>query len=148
MLAKLTALFAGAPQEADEAKRRRLAVVACAVLLEIAECDESFDEPERETIVADVRRRFDVDDATARAIMAQARIERGKATDYWEFTTEVNRRFSVDEKKEILETAWRVVFADGAVHRYEEALMRRLTSLLRLTHGEMIETKKKARGRR
>ncbi len=40
-----------------------------------------------------------------------------------------------------MESLWRIVYADGTLDRYEDALMRQLTTLLRLSPREVIDLK-------
>ncbi len=144
MLSKLLRALAGG----DEKEETRLPTLTAALLLEIARCDERFDESERQVIVDAVVSRFRLDHSEAEQAVDEAGRHREKATDYWEITTEANRRLTVEEKIAIVETAWNVIDADGVVSVHEDALIRRLASLLRITHAEMIAARKRARAGR
>ena len=49
------------------------------------------------------------------------------------------------DKIKILEMLWGLVYADGHMDKYEESLMRKITPLIGLGHGEMIQAKLKAK---
>ncbi|MBF0171028.1 MAG: TerB family tellurite resistance protein [Nitrospinae bacterium] len=144
MLARLLSLLDGAKEGREE--ESRLPTLTAALLLEIARCDDAFGEGERTAIVDAVAARFRFDRREAEGALEDASRRRERATDFWEITTEANRRLSVEEKIAVVETAWKVIDADGKVSVHEDALIRRLASLLRVTHTEMIAAKKRARG--
>lgn len=142
MFEKLLKMLAGG----EERQETGLPTLTAALLLEVARCDETFDDRERQTIIHAVASRFGLPQVDADEALAEAERHREQATDFWEITTEANRRLNVEEKIAVVETAWRVIDADGVVSVHEDALIRRLASLLRVTHGEMIAAKKRARG--
>jgi uncharacterized tellurite resistance protein B-like protein len=57
----------------------------------------------------------------------------------------IKNNFEHGDKIKILEMLWALVYADGYMDKYEEALMRKITALLGLAHGEMVEAKLKAK---
>ena len=44
-------------------------------------------------------------------------------------------------KEQIIEALWQLVYADGRLDCYEDALMRQLGSLIGLSHRQLIEAK-------
>ena len=48
-----------------------------------------------------------------------------------------------EEKIEIIETLWRIVYVDGKMDQYEHYLINKLQNLLRLTHEQLIAAKLK-----
>ena len=63
--------------------------------------------------------------------------------DLWQFARLINENYSPDEKIEIIEILWRMVFVDGKMDRYEHYLMNKLKNLLRLSHDQLIAAKLK-----
>ena len=61
--------------------------------------------------------------------------------DLHQFTRKINESFTEEEKLQVVRTLWRIVYADGVFDKYEDFLMRRLVTLLRLSHRQMIEAK-------
>jgi uncharacterized tellurite resistance protein B-like protein len=53
----------------------------------------------------------------------------------------IDEKFTPDEKIEIVETLWGMVYADGNMDRYEHYLMNKMKSLLRLSQKQVIEAK-------
>ena len=61
--------------------------------------------------------------------------------DIHQFTRQINESFTEEEKLQVVRTLWRIVYADGVFDKYEDFLMRKLVTLLRLSHRQMIEAK-------
>ena len=55
------------------------------------------------------------------------------------------QNYSNEEKVEIIETLWRIVYVNGKMDEYEHYLMNKLKNLLRLTHGQLIDAKLKVK---
>ena len=79
----------------------------------------------------------------ADALIAEAERELEKSVDLWQFASLINENYSNEEKIEIIETLWRIVYVDGKMDQYEHYLMNKLQNLLRLTHDQLIAAKLK-----
>ena len=75
--------------------------------------------------------------------MAEAELELAESVDLWQFARLINENYSNDEKIEIIETLWRVVYVDGKMDEHEHYLMGKLKNLLRLSQDQLIEAKLK-----
>ncbi len=113
-------------------------IAACALFLEMARIDEKFTEAERHTILSIVQERYGLSGEQADALVAEADKELEESVDLWQFARLINENYSTDEKIEIIETLWRMVFVDGKMDRYEHYLMNKLKNLLRLSHDQLI----------
>ncbi len=143
MLSLLKDLFASALETegalTDEARQRHLA--AAALLTEVARADAHRDETEEGAMQAALSRAFGLSGAEIGTVLTQAQAEvKASASDY-AFTRLINERFTAEEKSALLAEMWRVAFADGNLHKYEEHYIRRITALLHLPHSEFIRTK-------
>lgn len=144
MLKLLKNLIQGQAVEPLSAHRHeRIQVATCALLLEMAHTDEEFSEVE-ETLIEDLlENRFALPSTAIAQLISLAQGERGASPDLYHFARDINEQFSMDEKIELIESLWRIVYADGMLDKYEEYLMRQLTKLLRLSHRQMIDAKLK-----
>jgi len=86
------------------------------------------------------------EDETFRIIEA-ARLVRNNGNDLWRFTTLLKNELDRPEKQEILVSLWELIYIDGHVDKYEESLIRKITVLLGMEHGEMIQAKLEAQKR-
>ncbi len=118
-------------------------VATCALFVEIARIDEKFTQAETEKILAIIEEKYGLSPEHADALMAQAEKELEGSIDLWKFTSLINANYSIEEKIEIIETLWQIVFVDGKMDRYEHYLMNKLKTLLRLSHDQLIDAKLK-----
>lgn len=140
MLAKLKALFQ--PEaSASQDPQRRLQLAAAALLIELARADYRNDEREQQTIADAVRGTFDLDDETVAELVEDARRHADGATSLYEFTSQINQHFGEAEKIELVRQLWRVAYADGALDKYEDHLIRKISELLYVSHSQFIRTK-------
>lgn len=76
-------------------------------------------------------------------MIAEAEKELDGSVDLWQFARLVNANYSFEEKIEIIETLWRIVYVDGKIDKYEHYLMNKLENLLRLSQSQLIDAKLK-----
>ncbi len=132
-----------AAENVDQATEHDVRVAACALFVEMARIDEKFTEAEMETILSIVQDRYGLSREHADALVAEADKELDNSLDLWQFARLINENYSTDEKIEIIETLWQMVFVDGKMDRYEHYLMNKLKNLLRLSHDQLIAAKLK-----
>ena len=151
MFEALKSLFARPADPAPEAAPgagpdRRLQIAACALLLEIAHADDTFDEAERRHVEEVVTRHFALDAEAARALMAVADEARRESVDLHQFTAIVTRHYDEGQRMVLAELLWRIVYADGRLTERESQLARKLGYLLDLRPGYLSEARRKAGG--
>jgi len=118
-------------------------VATCALFVEMARIDEKFTPAEVDTIISILKEKYGLSREHADALLAEADKELAESVDLWQFARLINENYSVDEKLEIIETLWQMVFVDGKMDRYEHYLMNKLKNLLRLSHDQLINAKLK-----
>jgi uncharacterized tellurite resistance protein B-like protein len=119
---------------------------AAALLLEMAHLDEVFEPAEQAAIVNAVRESFELSPEQAEELIACANEERTQATDYHQFTSLINARFDAAQKERLIEALWRVAYADQALCKHQEHLLRRLANLLYVPHSAFIAAKLRVQG--
>jgi len=129
----------GALRDKDE-----LQVAAAALMVESALMDDRFEAAERTKIIELLKTRFDLDDAAAESLIETACERVDHSTQLFGFTRVVNDRFSAEERIELMEMLWQVVYADGRLDDYEASLMRRLAGLFHVSDRDCGEARKKA----
>jgi uncharacterized tellurite resistance protein B-like protein len=134
---------AEASKTAGQNTEHDVRVAACALFVEMARIDEKFTDAEMETILSIVQERYGLSREHADALVAEADKELDQSVDLWQFARLINENYSIEEKIEILEILWRMVFVDGKMDRYEHYLMNKLKNLLRLSHDQLIAAKLK-----
>ena len=128
-------------KDANQDTEHDIRVATCALFVEIARIDEKFTDAEMETILSILKEKYGLSQDHADALIAEAEKELEKSVDLWQFTKLINENYSNEEKIEIIETLWRIVFVDGKMDQYEHYLMGKLQNLLRLSHDQLIAAK-------
>jgi uncharacterized tellurite resistance protein B-like protein len=127
----------------DQKTDHDIRVATCALFVEIARIDEKFTQGEMEEILSIIKEKYGLLQEHADALIADAEKELEGSIDLWQFTSLINANYSIDEKIEIIETLWQVVYVDGKMDRYEHYLMNKLKTLLRLSQDQLIDAKLK-----
>ncbi len=142
MLNHLMRLLTKEPETADR-QVERVQVATCALLLEIAHADSHLHELEERLLQDLLGKKFALDPDAVAELVALAEGERRESADLYHFAREINQNFSLEEKLAVMESLWRLVYADGVLDRYEDALVGQIAGLLRLSHRQMIDAKLK-----
>lgn len=120
-------------------------VAAGVLLLEAAHIDNECSREEMEHVVATLKDRFGLSDNCVDELLDLARADRAQSVDLWEFTSSINRHFTPEEKRAVMEDVWRIILLDGKLDKHEDYYAHKLADLLHLTHEQMIAAKLKAR---
>ncbi len=147
MLSSLKKIFAKVSAENTETgqidNEHDIRVATCALLVEIARIDETFTEQELALVLSILKEKYDLSAEHADALIAEAEAELKQSVDLWQFARLINDNYSNEEKIEIVETLWQIVYVDGKMDQYEHYLMNKLKNLLRLSHNQLIDAKLK-----
>lgn len=143
MIGKLSRLLAGGPIEDSEEEHQRIQVATCALLMEMAHADKSLHDLEEQVVRDMLADKFDLSEDVVAELVEYAHQEREESVDLFRFARVINEHFSIEEKHEVMEALWRIVYADGVLDKHEDALARQLTTLLRISPKKSIELKLK-----
>jgi uncharacterized tellurite resistance protein B-like protein len=147
MLDIVKRFFSKVSTEASKDENRKtehdVRIATCALFLEMARIDETFTPAEMDTILSIMKEKYGLSQENADILLAEADKELAESLDLWQFAKLINENYSTDEKIEIIETLWRMVYVDGKMDKYEHYLMNKLKNLLRLSHGQLIDAKLK-----
>ena len=137
--------FLGGSETADSSSGglERIQVATCVLLLELAHADSHFQEMEVRLVKDLMQEKFSLSREATEELLALAQRRREESFDLFQHVQQINEHFSREEKLEIVDVLWRIVYADGVLDMYEDALMRQLTTLLRISPKEMIASKLK-----
>ena len=118
--------------------------LACAVLLvEAARLDTDFGPEERSRVHDLLRHRFGLSDDEATALSAEAEQTADASVEWQRFTRMITDAFDHDERIEMVQMLWEVVYADGHLDDYEASLLRRIAPLLYVSDRESGEARKR-----
>lgn len=143
MLGRIARLLGSGPQPEAQQEHDRVQVATCCLLLEVAHADKQLHDLEEQTISDLLAHKFNLDADLTAELIDYARGELDESLDLFQFAREINANFTIDEKYEVMEAVWRIIYADGVLDRYEDALARQITTLLRLDQRKAIDLKVK-----
>ena len=134
---------AGGAADSGRHTEHDVRIATCALFLEMARIDEKFTAEEMDTVLSIMKEKYGLSREHTDALVAEADKELEESVDLWQFASLINENYSMDEKIEIIETLWRMVYVDGKMDEYEHYLMGKLKNLLRLSHDQLIGAKLK-----
>jgi uncharacterized tellurite resistance protein B-like protein len=151
MLQKLKDLFgervktqAASASAAEREHAFRLA--AAALLIEVARSDGRIADAERTVMRTGIQATLGLAAAETDELLRLAEAQSRQAVSLYEFTQEIDREFSLEQKKRVVELLWLVAFADAEKDPHEEHLVRQIAGLLHVPHPDFIDAKIRARG--
>jgi len=151
MINRIKALFSGRPAAeevtAGTHSHDELQIAAAALLVEAACLDGHYGDAEQAAIDNLLRQRFGLNQAEAASLHELAVAEQSEANQLLGFTRVIKQRYSDEERIELIEMAWEVVYADGELHDHEANLLRRLGGLLYVSDRERGEARKRVLAR-
>jgi uncharacterized tellurite resistance protein B-like protein len=118
-------------------------VAVCALFLEMAQADGAFSASERDNVISLLKRQYGLSEEHVVALMGASQKGLQESIDLWQFTNLINQNYSRDEKIQIIEMVWQIVYADGRLDQHEDYLAHKLAKLLRLSHKDLIDAKLK-----
>ncbi|TNE35713.1 MAG: TerB family tellurite resistance protein [Alphaproteobacteria bacterium] len=148
MFDKLRALLGADKDTADDGDKtepHHLAVAA--LLIEAASLDGEMADEERTTIARLLSEKFGFESAVTQELIARAAAHHADAVEIFNFTRAIKDTFDAQERIQMIEMLWEVVYADKVLHDYEANLLRRVTGLLHVPDRIAGEAKKRVRTR-
>ena len=147
MLDQLLSLFRGEAPAGEAAAQDRHRLAAAALLVTAGAMDDHFDDAERGRVLALLETRFALTPAAARELLAEAEVMAKESVDLFGFTSAIKAGFAPEERIDVVEMVWEVVYTDGVLHDHEASLMRRLAGLLGVADRDSGDARLRVRQR-
>jgi len=126
-----------------EDRFERVQIAVCALLLEVAHSDGDYQSVEAKIVHDLLAQKFNLAPAAIAELVDYSHQHRQETHDLFQFAQAINAHFNRDEKLDVMEGIWRVIYADGTLDKFEDALARQLATLLRLDPKDVIDRKVK-----
>lgn len=120
-----------------------LQIAAAALMIEAGSIDGDLDPREQAAITQSLQRHFGLTQAEVDGLFAQAHEAHHESSQLLRFTRALKERYSEEQRTEIIEMLWEVAYADGALHAYEDNLLRRIGGLLYVSDRDRGEARKR-----
>lgn len=120
---------------------QQLNIAAAALLVEMIVQDEHIKPEEVSQVKAVITTEFKLSKTQTDELYLLAEEESSQATDYYQFTKLITEHYTQAQKIKLIESLWRVAFADNVLDKYEENLVRKISDLIHVSHKDFILAK-------
>ncbi len=127
----------------EEINEKDITLTCAALLIEIALADKVLEKTELETLKNVLINEFSVSESDLEEMITSAKDDVSDATSLYEFTREINDNFEYKNKCNLIDSMWRIAYADGNVDKYEEHIIRKVSNLIYVSHSDFINSKLK-----
>ena len=141
--AKLFEHFEESPHPPAESNNLRVAI-AC-LIQEARRVDFDHDAREHPAAIDALMQMFGIQTAEAEALLEQAREKAQQLSSYYSIVSVIKRDLSPEERVLLIEVLWRVAYADGALHGYEDHFVRKIAHLLHVPNTQVMLARSRAR---
>ena len=119
---------------------------ACvALLLETSMADEILDESELMALKNTLQKDFQINEDEIDELIDLAKENVEDSTSLYEFTRDINDNFDSADRIKLIESMWKIAYADGNIDKYEEHIIRKVSNLLYVAHSDFIKAKLSAK---
>ena len=119
---------------------------ACiALLLETSMADEILDESELMALKNTLQKDFQINENEIDELIDLAKENVEDSTSLYEFTRDINDNFDATERVKLIESMWKIAYADGNIDKYEEHIIRKVSNLIYVAHSDFIKAKLSAK---
>lgn len=139
----LKRLTAPAPAQMPDSDAR---LALTALLVRVARSDNEYTPAEHARIQQIISARYALDQAACNALLADAETLESEAPDTVRFTRAIKDAVAYDDRLAVVESLWKVVLADGARAKEEDALLRLVVNLLGITDMDSAKARKRVEG--
>ena len=123
----------------------RLAVAA--LLVHLISVDGIIEDSEKSRLTSIMKSAYDLSEADTKALIKEAKARDQEAVDLYSFTSVLKKRLDEDERRNVVEMMWEIVYADGTVHEMEDNTVWRVAELLGISSRDRIAMRQKVEGR-
>tara|TARA_Y100001935_G_C16972558_1_gene344792 strand:- start:68 stop:511 length:444 start_codon:yes stop_codon:yes gene_type:complete len=115
---------------------------ACiALLLETSMADEILDDVEIEALKNTLVKDFEIHQTEVDELISLAKDNIADSTSLYEFTRDINDNFNAEQRVRLIESMWKIAYADGNIDKYEEHIIRKVSNLIYVAHSDFIKAK-------
>jgi len=112
------------------------------LMFEIAISDGSLDKTEM-SILKQRAAKISIDGEKTSDIIKKVIDETEVSSSLYPTVKEINKDFSIDQKKEMLQNLWELVAADGVINHYEENLFFKIADLIKIKRSQANQIKQR-----
>lgn len=114
----------------------RVAVIA--LCFQVMEADGRILASERRKMRSVIKKHYKLDDASLAALIEAGETAESEAIDFYQFTAEIKRHLSEEQRIELVGMLWDIVYADGERSEMEDHVIWRIADLLGVSGRDRV----------
>jgi|TARA_B110000459_G_C16602885_1_gene492021 uncharacterized tellurite resistance protein B-like protein len=120
--------------------------LTCAsLIIEVALADKDFDITEINLLKIILKDSYNISPEKIDNLIESAESTVKNNTSLYSYTREINDSLNYEQKIALLDGLWKISYADGTLDKFEEHLVRKISDLIHISHGDFITSKLKNR---
>jgi len=128
-------------EKREENQHKKLQIATAALFIEMAKADGNFSDEERDRVIHIVQNTFNLDEDCINELIELSEKKLEESISVYEFTSIINDHFSREEKFELLEDLWKIIYVDDKLDKYEDRLVKVIGGLINVDHKDIINAK-------
>ena len=117
-------------------------IKACiALMLETSMADDLLDESEIKTLKTTLINDFELEETEIDELIEISKKNVDDSTSLYDFTRDINDNFDAKERFKLIESMWKIAYADGNIDKFEEHIIRKVSNLIYVSHSDFIKAK-------
>ena len=146
MLNKIKSLFKNEKKSVLPTKEDYNVNLTCAsLIIEVALADKDFDVTEINLLKIILKDSYNISPEKIDSLIESAESTVENNTSIYSYTREINDSLNYEQKIDLLDGLWKISYADGTLDKFEEHLVRKISDLIHISHGDFITSKLKNR---
>jgi len=144
MLKKIQAFFEthfSLDETSDASVEHQLNLAAAALLIEMSFQDDEVHEKEKTAVKQVMSKQLELSENEISELYTLAEEEKHQATDYHQFTSLITQHYTQPQKINLIESLWKVAYADNVLDKHEEHMVRRISDLIHVSHKDFLQAK-------
>ncbi len=138
--------LSGAGRQTFDAGDPRVAVMA--LCIQVMESDGRILDAERTALRDSFQKLYGLDDARFKRLVDTGTAAASEAIDFFQFTSELKRQLTDEQKVDLVGLLWEIVYADGDRSELEDHAIWRIADLLGVSGRERIMKRQEVAGRK
>jgi len=119
----------------------KIQIAATVLMVEMANSDGNISEEEFESITNSVNNVLKIEKEKVEELIKISKEELKESVSLYEFGGVINENLLHNEKIELLDQLWRIIYSDNKLDKYEDKLIKQIGGMLKLAHKEIIHSK-------
>jgi uncharacterized tellurite resistance protein B-like protein len=118
-----------------------LRLATAILMVDVARADYVFDESEFDHVLKLVEVHFGLTPEQAAELVNEAGTEADELVEVHRFTKLLHEHLDDDEKARIVSLLWQIAYADGRLDKYEDSMILKISDLLYVSRGRVMQLK-------